>query len=220
MTLTEGKNREVRRVLEHLGLQVSRPDPDCLWSVYRRRHGAWADFRSWARRPVPIPQQSEVRVIAGKWRGRPLTAPKGSETRPTADRVRETLFSMLTSRWGPSKAFRSPICTQAAARSHRSIVARRIAVPFHRSRSRRRQCDPRESRETWRRSDGRSTRECRRSTNAGPAIRRHLRGPALRRRPGHQGRRRDREGKLARTPVAGWRRDSSQGPSGAWPVRD
>ncbi len=41
-----------------------------------------------------------MRVIAGTWRGRPLVAPKGSETRPTADRVRETLFSMLTSRMG------------------------------------------------------------------------------------------------------------------------
>jgi 16S rRNA (guanine966-N2)-methyltransferase len=41
-----------------------------------------------------------VRIIAGKWRGRPLEAPPGSATRPTADRVRETLFSMLTSRLG------------------------------------------------------------------------------------------------------------------------
>jgi len=41
-----------------------------------------------------------VRIIAGKWRGRPLEAPPGSGTRPTADRVRETLFSMLASRLG------------------------------------------------------------------------------------------------------------------------
>ena len=41
-----------------------------------------------------------MRIIAGKWRGRPLEAPPGSATRPTADRVRETLFSMLTSRLG------------------------------------------------------------------------------------------------------------------------
>jgi 16S rRNA (guanine966-N2)-methyltransferase len=41
-----------------------------------------------------------MRIIAGKWRGRPLVAPKGEETRPTADRVREALFSMLTSRVG------------------------------------------------------------------------------------------------------------------------
>jgi 16S rRNA (guanine966-N2)-methyltransferase len=41
-----------------------------------------------------------VRIIAGKWRGRPLAAPPGSATRPTADRVRETLFSMLASRLG------------------------------------------------------------------------------------------------------------------------
>ncbi|WP_267381957.1 MULTISPECIES: 16S rRNA (guanine(966)-N(2))-methyltransferase RsmD [unclassified Sphingomonas] len=41
-----------------------------------------------------------MRVIAGQWRGRPLVAPKGEATRPTADRTREALFSMLTSRVG------------------------------------------------------------------------------------------------------------------------
>ena len=41
-----------------------------------------------------------MRIIAGQFRGRPLQAPPGSATRPTADRVREALFSMLTSRLG------------------------------------------------------------------------------------------------------------------------
>ncbi|WP_422057795.1 16S rRNA (guanine(966)-N(2))-methyltransferase RsmD [Sphingomonas sp.] len=41
-----------------------------------------------------------MRIIAGTWRGRPLVAPKGDATRPTADRTREALFSMLTSRVG------------------------------------------------------------------------------------------------------------------------
>jgi 16S rRNA (guanine966-N2)-methyltransferase len=41
-----------------------------------------------------------MRVISGQWRGRPLVAPKGDATRPTADRTREALFSMLTSRLG------------------------------------------------------------------------------------------------------------------------
>lgn len=41
-----------------------------------------------------------MRIIAGKWRGRPLIAPGGTATRPTADRVREALFSMLASRLG------------------------------------------------------------------------------------------------------------------------
>lgn len=41
-----------------------------------------------------------MRVIAGIWRGRQLVAPKGDTTRPTADRTREALFSMLTSRLG------------------------------------------------------------------------------------------------------------------------
>ena len=41
-----------------------------------------------------------MRIIAGTWRGRPIAAPAGEATRPTADRVREALFSMLTSRLG------------------------------------------------------------------------------------------------------------------------
>jgi 16S rRNA (guanine966-N2)-methyltransferase len=41
-----------------------------------------------------------MRIIAGKWRGRAIDAPPGLDTRPTADRVRETLFSMLASRIG------------------------------------------------------------------------------------------------------------------------
>jgi 16S rRNA (guanine966-N2)-methyltransferase len=41
-----------------------------------------------------------MRIIAGKWRGRNIVAPKGEITRPTADRTRERLFSMLTSRLG------------------------------------------------------------------------------------------------------------------------
>jgi 16S rRNA (guanine966-N2)-methyltransferase len=47
-----------------------------------------------------------MRIIAGEWRGRPLEAPGGAATRPTADRVRETLFSMLASRLGSFEQLR------------------------------------------------------------------------------------------------------------------
>jgi 16S rRNA (guanine966-N2)-methyltransferase len=47
-----------------------------------------------------------VRIIAGDWRGRVLKAPPGDATRPTADRVRETLFSMLVSRIGSFEGLR------------------------------------------------------------------------------------------------------------------
>ena len=47
-----------------------------------------------------------MRIIAGEWRGRPLQASVGATTRPTADRVRETLFSMLVSRLGPFDGLR------------------------------------------------------------------------------------------------------------------
>ena len=36
-----------------------------------------------------------MRVVAGEFKGRRLAAPRGAGTRPTADRVREALFSML-----------------------------------------------------------------------------------------------------------------------------
>ena len=41
-----------------------------------------------------------MRIIAGQYRGRQIVAPKGDATRPTADRMREALFSMLASRVG------------------------------------------------------------------------------------------------------------------------
>ena len=36
-----------------------------------------------------------VRVVAGRWRGHPLRTLAGQDVRPTADRVREALFSIL-----------------------------------------------------------------------------------------------------------------------------
>lgn len=47
-----------------------------------------------------------MRIIGGEWRGRPIEAPPGAATRPTADRVRETLFSMLASRLGSFEGLR------------------------------------------------------------------------------------------------------------------
>jgi 16S rRNA (guanine966-N2)-methyltransferase len=43
-----------------------------------------------------------VRVVAGAFKGRTLQAPRGQRTRPTADRVREAVFSML----GPVEGLR------------------------------------------------------------------------------------------------------------------
>jgi 16S rRNA (guanine966-N2)-methyltransferase len=36
-----------------------------------------------------------MRIVAGEFRGRRLSAPAGRETRPTADRVREAVFSLI-----------------------------------------------------------------------------------------------------------------------------
>jgi 16S rRNA (guanine966-N2)-methyltransferase len=47
-----------------------------------------------------------MRIIAGQWRGRSIEAPPGRATRPTADRVREALYSMLASRLGSFEGLR------------------------------------------------------------------------------------------------------------------
>ena len=47
-----------------------------------------------------------MRIIAGELRGRTIEAPPGLGTRPTADRLRETLFSMLSSRLGTFEGLR------------------------------------------------------------------------------------------------------------------
>ena len=47
-----------------------------------------------------------MRIISGDWRGRKLVAPAGMTTRPTADRTRETMFSMLASRLGGFEGLR------------------------------------------------------------------------------------------------------------------
>lgn len=41
-----------------------------------------------------------MRIVGGQWRGCPLKAPKGRDTRPTADRVREAIFSAVYSQLG------------------------------------------------------------------------------------------------------------------------
>jgi 16S rRNA (guanine966-N2)-methyltransferase len=57
-----------------------------------------------------------VRIIAGAWRGRTLIAPAGDATRPTADRTREALFSMLTSRLGSFEGLKvADVCAGTGA---------------------------------------------------------------------------------------------------------
>lgn len=42
-----------------------------------------------------------MRIVAGRFRGKQLTPPKSDDIRPTTDRVRESLFNILSSRLGP-----------------------------------------------------------------------------------------------------------------------
>src|SRR4051812_49922032 len=43
-----------------------------------------------------------MRVIAGKFRSRPLDAPPGADVRPTSDKLRGTLFNVLTAALQPA----------------------------------------------------------------------------------------------------------------------
>ena len=42
-----------------------------------------------------------MRIVAGRFRGRPLNPPPDDTIRPTSDRVRESVFNVLSSRLGP-----------------------------------------------------------------------------------------------------------------------
>ncbi|MET3926511.1 16S rRNA (guanine(966)-N(2))-methyltransferase RsmD [Devosia sp. 2618] len=42
-----------------------------------------------------------MRIVAGKFRGKQLNSPSDESIRPTADRVRESMFNILSSRIGP-----------------------------------------------------------------------------------------------------------------------
>ncbi len=41
-----------------------------------------------------------MRIVGGTYRGNPLSSPKGNLTRPTSDRVRESLFNILSHNFG------------------------------------------------------------------------------------------------------------------------
>ena len=86
-----------------------------------------------------------MRIIAGEWRGRRLEAPPGMATRPTADRVRETLFSMLASRLGSFEGLRvadlfagsGALGLEALSRGAAHATLRRESTPQPPRRSRR-----------------------------------------------------------------------------------
>lgn len=42
----------------------------------------------------------QMRIISGKWRSRRLLRPQTTETRPVPDRVKESIFNILTARFG------------------------------------------------------------------------------------------------------------------------
>ena len=46
-----------------------------------------------------------MRIIAGDWRGRKLLAPEGDSTRPITDRVKQSVFDILTPRIAGSRVF-------------------------------------------------------------------------------------------------------------------
>ena len=111
MALREGKNREVRRVLEHLGLQVTRLIR-LSYGPFQLGHLARGAVDEVPKKVLaeqlgkPSPRLrrraqaasggARMRIVAGSHRGRRLLAPPGETVRPTSDRAREALFNILS----------------------------------------------------------------------------------------------------------------------------
>ena len=62
-------------------------------------------------------QPGRLRIIGGSHRGRRIEIPPGTNARPTGDRVREALFSILTSGIGDAPALRDSRVLDACAGS-------------------------------------------------------------------------------------------------------
>ena len=67
-----------------------------------------------------------MRIIAGKYRSRRLSAPEGMQTRPTSDRLRETLFNVVSTNiadsvWLDLFAGSGAVGIEALSRGARSV---------------------------------------------------------------------------------------------------
>src|SRR5262252_3752774 len=111
--IREGKNREVKNVLGHLGLKVNRlirvsfgpfqladlapgEIAEVKTRTLRDQLGARVIALAGADFSAPIGQRAALmRIVGGRLRGRALAAPKSQAIRPTADRLREALFNIL-----------------------------------------------------------------------------------------------------------------------------
>ena len=218
MTLTEGKNREVRNVLAFLGLQVSRLIRTAYgpFTVEGLEPGEVGEVA--ARGSVPLPpdarNEDHRRPMARAPAGRARPA---NSTRPTADRTRETLFSMLASRLGSFEGLRvADLYAGSGALGLEALsrgAARRHFVENDRARARRDpgQCSPRSARAT--------AIEMSRDVG-GSACRARSRFDLIFADPpyapgsGTRGRRGGRRGRTGSRPAAGWR----SRPSAATPV--
>ena len=110
-----------------IGAALLEADPELVAARARAaRLGGAGGLRRRGARPDP---RVSPRVIAGRYGGRRLQAPPGDATRPTADRVREALFSILGARVA-GRARARPLRRLGRARASRRSRAAPREVTF------------------------------------------------------------------------------------------
>ena len=151
MSLTEGKNREVRNVLGFLGLQVSRLIRTAYGPLDVAGHGAWRRRRGRARRSwTRFRAIAEVRIIAGAVARPPAAGAAGlghaPDRRPGA---RSPVLDARQPARARSRTCASPTFLRAAVRwaSRPCRAARR--KPSSSKRTRRRRPRSRRTRRSW-----------------------------------------------------------------------